>query len=137
MGIKVLGAQFNSPDDFEPSFAAMVLGRVDGLLVLPDPVTTSNRGKLAQLMAKHRIPGIALFRESAEAGFLLSYGVSAFDNHRRAAAYVDKILRGAKPGDLPIEQGTRFELVINLKVAKALGLAIPSSLLLRADDVIQ
>lgn len=137
MGIKVMGVEFSSPDDFERGFSAMALNRVDGLLVLPDPVTTSNRVKLAELMAKNRLPGIALFRESTEAGFLLSYGVSAFDNYRRAAAYVDKILKGAKAGDLPIEQGTKFELVINLKTARALGIAIPQALLSRADDVIQ
>ena len=137
IGVKVMGVEFSSPDDFERNFSAMALNRVDGILVLPDPVTTSNRVKLADLLAKHRLPGIALFRESTEAGFLLSYGVSAFDNYRRAAAYVDKILKGSKPGDLAIEQGTKFELVINLKTAKALGLTIPPSLLRRADDVIQ
>jgi putative tryptophan/tyrosine transport system substrate-binding protein len=137
MGIKVLGVEFNGPDDFERGFSDMALYRVDGVLVLPDPVTTSNRARLAELMARRRLPGIALFRESAEAGFLLSYGVSNFDNHRRAAAYVVKILKGAKPGDLAIEQGTRFELVVNLKTAKALGLTIPESLLGRADEVIQ
>jgi putative ABC transport system substrate-binding protein len=137
MGIKILGVEFNSPDDFERGFSDMAFNRVNGLLVLPDPVTAANRVKLAELMAKHRLPGIALFRESAEAGFLLSYGVSAFNNHRRAAAYVDKILKGAKPGDLAIEQGSKFELVINLKTAKALGLTIPQPLLSRADDVIQ
>jgi putative ABC transport system substrate-binding protein len=137
MGVKVLGIEFTSPDDFERGFTTMALERVDGLLVLPDPVTGSNRVRLAELMAKRRLPGIALFRESAEAGFLLSYGVSAFNNHRRAAVYIDKILKGAKPGDLPIEQGTKFELVINLKTAKALGLTIPQSVLLRADATIQ
>jgi putative tryptophan/tyrosine transport system substrate-binding protein len=137
MGIKVLGVEFSSPDDFERGFSAIALNRANGLLVLPDPVTTSNRVKLAEFMAKHRLPGIALFRESAEAGFLMSYGVSAFDNYRRAAAYVDRIFKGAKPGDLAIEQGTRFELVVNLNTAKALGLAIPQSLLARADDVIR
>ena len=137
MGVRSLGIEFGSPDDFEKGFATMALERVDGLLVLPDPVTGSNRAKLAELLAKRRLPGIALFRESAEAGFLLSYGVSAFDNHRRAAAYVDKILKGARPGDLPIEQGTKFELVINLKTAKSLGLAIPQSVLVRADVLIQ
>jgi len=137
MGIKVLGVEFTNPDDFERGFSDMALNRVDGLLVLPDPVTASGRAKLAELMAKQRLPGISLFRENTEAGFLLSYGVSAFDNHRRAAAYVDKILKGAKPGDLAIEQAIKFELVINLKTAKALGLAIPQSLLRRADDVIQ
>ena len=137
MGIKLLGVEFNSPDDFERGFSDMALNRVNGLLVLPDPVTASNRVKLAELMARQRLPGIALFRESAEAGFLLSYGVNAFNNHRRAAAYVDRILKGAKPGDLPIEQGTKFDLVINLKTARVLGLTIPQALLARADDVIQ
>jgi putative ABC transport system substrate-binding protein len=137
MGVKVLGVEFTSPDDFERGFTTMALERVDGLLVLPDPVTGSNRVRLAELMAKRRLPGIALFRESAEAGFLLSYGVSAFNNHRRAAVYVDRIFKGAKPGDLPIEQGTKFELVINLKTAKALGLTIPQSVLVRADEIIQ
>lgn len=137
MGLKTLGIEFNSPDDFEKGFTTMALQRVDGLLVLPDPVTSSNRARLAELVAKIRLPGIALFRESAEAGFLLSYGVSTFENHRRAAVYVDKLLKGAKPDDLPIEQATKFELVINLKTAKSLGLTIPLSLLARADDVIQ
>jgi putative ABC transport system substrate-binding protein len=137
MGKKVLGVEFGSPDDFEKGFATMAFERVDGVLVLPDPITGSNRAKLAELMAKRRLPGIALFRESAEAGFLLSYGISAFNNHRRAAAYVDKILKGAKPGELPIEQGTKFELVVNLKTAKALGLTVPQSVLARADELIQ
>lgn len=137
MGLRTLGVEFNSPDDFEKGFTAMALQRVDGLLVLPDPVTGSNRAKLAELMAKIRLPGIALFRESADAGFLMSYGVSAFDNHRRAASYVDKLLKGAKPEDLPIEQATKFELVINLRTAKALGLNVSKSLLARADDVIR
>jgi putative tryptophan/tyrosine transport system substrate-binding protein len=137
MGVKVSGIEFTGPDDFDRGFTTMAVERVDGVLVLPDPVTGSNRVKLAELMAKRRLPGIALFRESAEAGFLLSYGVSTFNNHRRAAVYVDRILKGAKPANLPIEQGTKFELVINLKTAKALGLTIPQSLLVRADEVIQ
>ncbi|MGH7275855.1 MAG: ABC transporter substrate binding protein, partial [Candidatus Rokuibacteriota bacterium] len=87
--------------------------------------------------AKRRLPAVALFKESVEAGMLLSYGVSAFNNHRRAAAYVDKILKGAKPGEIPVEQPTTFELVINLKTAKALGLTIPQSLIVRADEIIQ
>jgi putative ABC transport system substrate-binding protein len=137
MGLKVLGVEFNSPDDFGRGFTTMARQRVDGLLVLPDPITGGNRAKLAELMTKLRLPGIALFRESAEAGFLLTYGVSAFDNHRRAASYVDKILKGAKPGDMPIEQASKFELVINLKTAKIFGLKIPQSLVARADEVIQ
>ena len=137
IGIKVLGIEFGSPDDFESGFATMVQRKINGVLVLPDPVTGGNRAKLAALLAKHRLPGIALFRESAEAGFLMSYGISAFNNHRRAAAYIDKILKGAKPGDLPIEQGTKFELVINVKTAKLLGLSIPNSLRVRADELIE
>ena len=137
MGVRVIGVEFISADDFEAGFATMAFERVDGLLVLPDPVTASNRAKLAELMAKHRLPGITLFRESADAGFLMSYGVSSFNNHRRAAVYVDRILKGAKPGDLPIEQGTKFDLVVNLKTAKSLGLVIPQSVLVRADDLIQ
>jgi putative ABC transport system substrate-binding protein len=137
MGIKVLGVEFGSPDDFASGFAAMAQKKVNGVLVMPDPVTGSNRAKLAVLLAKHRLPGIALFRESAEAGFLMSYGISAYNNHRRVAAYIDKIFKGAKPGDLPIEQGTKFELVINVKTAKALGLTIPDSLRLRADELIE
>jgi putative ABC transport system substrate-binding protein len=137
IGIRVLGVEFGSPDDFEKGFATMALERVDGVLVLPDPITLFNRAKLAELMAKRRLPGIALFRENAEAGFLLSYGISAFNNFRRAAVYVDKILKGVKPGELPIEQGTKFELVINLKTAKALGLTVPQSVLVRADELVQ
>lgn len=137
MRVRVLGVEYSSSDDFAAGFATMALERVDGLVVLPDPVTASNRVKLAELMAKRRLPGITLFRESTDAGFLMSYGVSAFNNFRRAAVYVDKILKGAKPGDLPIEQGTKFDLVINLKTAKSLGLVVPQSVLVRADDLIQ
>lgn len=137
IGIKALAIAFGSPDDFEKGFATMTAERVDGVLVLPDPITGANRSKLAEMMVKRRLAGIALYRESAEAGFLLSYGISTFDNYRRAAAYIDRILKGARPGELPIEQGSKFELVINLRTAKALGLDIPPSLLARADDVIQ
>ena len=137
MNLRAQGVEFNSPDDFENNFATMVAKKVNGVLVLPDPITSSNRAKLAALLSKHKLPGIALFRESAEAGFLLSYGISAYANHRRAAVYIDKIFKGAKPGDLPIEQGTKFELVINVKTAKALGLQIPDSLRIRADDLIE
>lgn len=137
MGLEVLGVEFRSPDDFERGFATMARHHVNGVLVLPDPVTGGNRAKLAELLAIGRLPGIALFRQSAEAGFLLSYGVSTFNNHRRAAGYVDRILKGARPGELPIDQASTFELVINLKTAKALGLNIPQSLLGRADELIQ
>jgi putative ABC transport system substrate-binding protein len=105
MGVKIRGVEFDSPDDFDRGFSDMASNGVNGLVVLPDPITTSNRMKLAELMGKHRLPGTALFRESAEAGFLLSYGVSAFNNHRRAAVYVDKILKGSKRATWPSSRG--------------------------------
>jgi putative ABC transport system substrate-binding protein len=121
------------PDRFEQ---AIKLGAV-GLLVLEDPLTYSMRRQISELAAKVRLPTIYGYRDFAEAGGLVSYGADRRQMYRRAAEYVDKILKGAKPGDLPVEQPTKFELVINLKTAKALGLTIPHSLLLRADQVIE
>jgi ABC-type uncharacterized transport system substrate-binding protein len=106
-------------------------------LVFPDPITIRHREQLAQLAIRYRLPTMHQDRESVEAGGLMSYGFSFFESSRRAAIYVDRILKGAKPADLPVEQPTKFELVINLKTAKALGLTIPQSLLLRADQVIE
>jgi ABC-type uncharacterized transport system substrate-binding protein len=103
----------------------------------PDSMFYQHRVRLAQLAAKTRLPAMWGLREHAEAGGLMAYSTDLNDVARRAAAYVDRILRGAKPGDLPVEQPTKFELLINLKTAKALGLAIPQSLLLRADQVIE
>jgi putative tryptophan/tyrosine transport system substrate-binding protein len=105
--------------------------------VTPDPPLSAHRTQIAALAAKSRLPTIYGMREYVEAGGLMSYGASGTDLFRRAAAYVDKILKGAKPGDLPMEQPTKFELVINLKTAQALGLTIPSSLLFQADEVIR
>jgi putative ABC transport system substrate-binding protein len=109
----------------------------NGLLVAAAPFMFSHRKELADLAAMHRLPAIHEYSEYLEAGGLISYGVNVPDLQRRCAIYVNKILRGAKPGDLPIEQPTKFELVINLKTAKALGLTIPQALLLRADQVIE
>jgi len=116
---------------------AAVSAGVGGLLVLGDPLTYSLRREIADLSAKVRLPAVYPSREWAEAGGLLSYGADRRQLYRRAAEYVDKILKGAKPGDLPIEQPTKFELVINLTTARALGLTIPPSLLQRADQVIE
>jgi putative ABC transport system substrate-binding protein len=107
------------------------------LLVLPDPLTSSNRSNIAALPAKHQLPSMYPLRHFVDAGGLIAYGPNITIQFRRAAEYVDLIVKGAKPGDLPIEQPTKFELVINLKTAKTLGLTIPESILLRADEVIR
>ena len=123
--------------DYDRAFAGMVAERTDALFVLPSPVLTRDRKQIIERAAKYRLPAIYEWREHAEVGGLMSYGSSIVDLSRHAAAYVDKILKGAKPGDLPIQQPTKYELVINLKTAKALGLTIPPSLLARADQVIE
>jgi putative ABC transport system substrate-binding protein len=124
------------PDDFPDAFSAMVKSRIDGVVVIDDGMLIANARQVADLATKHRLPTIG-FREYADAGGLLAYAVNFPAIWRRAAVFVDKILKGAKPSELPIEQATRFEFVINLKTAKALGLTIPQSVLLRADEVIE
>jgi putative ABC transport system substrate-binding protein len=126
-----------TPAELDKAFATMMRARVGGVLVLSDPMFGDEARRLAQLASTSGLPAIYGFRMSVDAGGLMSYGPDFPDLFHRAAAYVDKILKGAKPGDLPIEQPTKFELVINLKAAKALGLTIPPSLLLRADQVIE
>jgi len=125
------------PDDFEMAFAAVTRERAGALLVAADGMFLLHRARIADLAAKTRLPAMYGLREYVDAGGLVVYGPSLRENFRRAATYVDKILKGAKPADLPVEQPTKFELVINLKTAKALGLTIPRSLLLRADQVIE
>jgi putative tryptophan/tyrosine transport system substrate-binding protein len=125
------------PNEFDGAFAAMAKERVGALLVVSDSMFNSHRTRLADLAARSRLPAAYGIRESVEAGGLMSYGSSFLELYRRSAAYVDKILKGAKPADLPVEQPTEFELVINLKTAKALGLTISPSLLQRADQVIE
>jgi putative ABC transport system substrate-binding protein len=129
--------QARTPPEIDAAFAAMRSQRAGGVLVLRDPLFLDQRTQIAALAAKSRLPVVYGFREEAEAGGLMAYGASVPLMYRRAATYVDKILKGAKPADLPVEQPTKFELVINLKTAKALGLTIPPSLLQRADELIQ
>ncbi len=124
------------PDEIEHAFANLIKDRAQGLIVLPHAVTNANRARIASLAAGHRLPGMYPDSEYVEAGGLMSYAPNYSDQHRRAATFVDKILKGAKPADLPIEQPTKFELVVNMKTAKALGLTIPQSVLARADRVI-
>jgi ABC-type uncharacterized transport system substrate-binding protein len=126
-----------TPDDLDHVFVAIGKDRPDAVLVLADPMLGSNAKRIADLALKHRLPAVSMLRAYAEAGAVATYGQSFDDSYRRAATYVDKILKGAKPGDLSVEQPTKIELVINLKTAKALGITVPSSLLLRADEVIQ
>jgi putative ABC transport system substrate-binding protein len=137
LGVQLQLLEARGPNEFDGVFAAMVKERVGALLVLSDAVLNSHRTRVADLAARSRLPAAYGVRESVEAGGLMSYGPSFLDSFRRAATYVDKILKGAKPADLPVEQPTAFELVINMKTAKALGLTIPQSLLLRADHVIE
>ena len=137
LGVAFQPVEVRGHAELEGAFAAMVRERANGIVVAQDPVTFGSRSQVAVLAARNRLPAVYGVREFAEAGGLMSYGPNIADQFRRAAMYVDKILKGAKPGDLPIEQPTKFELVINLKTAKALGLTLPPSLLQRADQVIE
>jgi len=133
--IRPLGVQ--EPEDFDQAFTAMIHERPDALVVISDALVTLNRKRILDFAAANRLPAIYTRRLYADDGGLMAYGPSSADMLRRGAAFVDKILKGAKPADLPVEQPTQFELVVNLKTAKALGLAIPQSVLFRADQVIQ
>ena len=137
LGLQLQLLEVRVPDEFDGAFAAMAKERVGALLVISDSIFSAQRARIAELEAKNQLPSMHGFRDAAEAGGLIAYGPDFPDQFRRAATFVDKILKGAKPGDLPVEQPSKFELVINLKTAKSLGLTIPSSLLLRADEVIQ
>jgi putative ABC transport system substrate-binding protein len=125
------------PEEFDSAFAAMARERAEALLVTGTSTFLAHRTRLAELAVKGRLPTMCSFRENVEAGGLMAYAVNMADFVGRSAVYVDKILKGAKPADLPVEQPTRFELVINLKTAKAIGLTVPGSVLARADTVIQ
>jgi putative tryptophan/tyrosine transport system substrate-binding protein len=137
LGLRLQSIAARRGRDLDDAFSSMARERADGLMVQVDPVFFSARSQLVLLAAKHRLPAVYGVREFAEAGGLMSYGTNIAYQFRRAATYVDKILKGAKPADLPVEQPTKFELVINMKTAKALGLTIPPLLLQRADQVIE
>ena len=137
LGIQLHSLEVRSPNDFDKAFEDATRARAGALFVTADPVTTTKYKQIADLAIKSRLPSIFQRSEFADAGGLVTYGVDSADIFRRAATYVDKILKGAKPGDLPIEQPTKFELVINMKTAKALGLDITQDLRLRADRVIE
>jgi len=136
-GMRLRFVEAARPDALEPALAVMARERADALLVLADPMFTSEYRRLVELAARTRIPAIYPFRGFAEAGGFMSYGTDLLAVYRDAAAYVDKILTGARPGDLPVQQPTKFELVINLGTARALGVTIPQGLMARADQLIQ
>jgi putative tryptophan/tyrosine transport system substrate-binding protein len=136
LGLEVTTSELRRAEDISPVFDALK-GRADALYVCVEPLVNTHRIRVNTLALAARLPTIYLFREYVEAGGLMSYGPNVPDLLRRAANYVDKILRGAKPGDIPVEQPTKFDLILNLTTAKALGLTIPESFLLRADEVIE
>jgi putative tryptophan/tyrosine transport system substrate-binding protein len=137
IGVQVVLAEAGTVADIEPGFAALAQERANAVILFGDTFFVQQLQQIAQAALKYRMPSIYLIHDYAKAGGLMSYGADVVDNFRRAATYVDKILKGAKPGDLPFEQPARYLLAINLKTAKALGITIPQSLLLRADEVIQ
>jgi putative tryptophan/tyrosine transport system substrate-binding protein len=137
LGMRLQFVEAQGADEFARAFLEMSSARASALTVLPSNRFLREHGRLVELAAENGLPAVYTSREFVDAGGLMSYGANSADLHRRAATYVDKILKGAKPGDLPVEQPTKFELVINLKAAKALGLTIPPSVLAHADDVIQ
>jgi putative ABC transport system substrate-binding protein len=137
LGVQLYMAPVRTAGDFDGAFAMMARERVGGFLVVASPLFISRRARVAELALKHRLAAMFASKENVEAGGLMSYGADLNDLVQRAATYVDKILEGAKPADLPVEQASKFQLVINLKMAKALGLTIPPTLLARADELIE
>ena len=137
LGVRLQFVEVRGPVDFDRAFSEMTGARAGALTVLPSTMFFGERRRLVDLAAKNRLPAVYTLREFVDAGGLMAYGHSQADLNRRAATYVDKILKGAKPADLPVEQPTKFDLVINLKTAKALGLTIPPSVLARADHVVE
>src|SRR5262245_6319252 len=137
LAIELQSLEVRSPDDFDGAFDTARRKHIDALVAVEDPLTFNRLKQIAEFCVDNRLPAVYGLREFAEAGGLMTYGASSGDLFRRAVGFVDKILRGAEPADLPVQQPTKFELVINLKTAKALGLQIPDRLLARADEVIE
>jgi putative ABC transport system substrate-binding protein len=137
LGVQLQLVAVRSPAEIDRAFSTMARQRPDAFVMFPSVMFFIERRRVIDLADKHRLPSIYVAREFVEPGGLISYGASIADLFRRTATYVDKILKGARPADLPVEQPTKFELVINLKTAKALGLTLPPSLLQRADEIIQ
>jgi putative ABC transport system substrate-binding protein len=137
LGAQLLMIPAGSVEEFDGAFSTMTRERVDGFLIVASPLAATGRTRLAELALKHRLPGMFGAKENVEAGGLMSYSADLNDLTRRAATYIDKILKGAKPPDLPVEQASKYQLVINLKTAKAIGLTISESFLLRADELIE
>jgi len=135
--LKVLPVVMASDADVEPALAAIARARPAALIVLPSPIPIANAERIGQLTIRLRIPSISAQKVVMERGLLMSYGADSRDVQRRIPSYVDRILKRAKPADMPVERPTKFELGINMKTAKAIGLTIPQSLLLRADEMIQ
>jgi ABC-type uncharacterized transport system substrate-binding protein len=137
LGVRLQPLEARGPSEIDNVFAAMARERAGGVIVLADTAFIAHRTRIADLAAKSRLPAVYGLTDHAQAGGLMAYGPNIADLYRRAATYVDKILRGAKPADLPVEQPTTFELVVNMRTAKALGLTIPPSILIRADQVLE
>ena len=137
LGIRLSFFEVRTGDELDPVFAEIAKQKMNALIVLGDPVLYAHASRIGNLAARHRIPAVAGAREYINVGGLVAYGPTFTDNYRRAATYVDKILKGTKPADLPVEQPTTFELVINARTAKSLGITIPNSLVMRADEIIK
>ena len=137
LGIRIITVKANAPQEIDGAFAEVRKQKAEAVSVVPSGLFTQQEGQIAALGARYRLPVMAPYKSFVEAGCLMSYGSDLPHNYRRLAAYVDKILKGAKPAELPVEQPTKFELVINGKTAKALGLKIPQTLLISADKVIE
>lgn len=137
LGLQLQPMKVRAPEDFDEAFRAAISGRASALVAFDDPLTVAHRARLVALAARYRLPSMYGFREFPDVGGLLSYGPNLLDQYVRTATYVDRIFKGARPADLPVEQPTKFELIINRRTAETLGLAIPPSVLVRADQVIE